>query len=113
MCYVCQNSGGVCSQSQRLRRRATMCCSGMDNNLFVPRGSSFKSTVVPGVRESNQYRLKGLHMQAIANISRLTKDREQITPQGMQIQRESDFKGSQWAQRKSQPSRGHLEGVYP
>jgi hypothetical protein len=75
--------------------------------LFVPRGSSFRSTVVLGVRERNLYRLKGQPIRAIASSSRLTEDREQIAPQAMQVQREqvalevvqtqreSDFRGSQ------------------
>jgi hypothetical protein len=80
--------------------------------LFVPRGSSFRSTVVLGVRESNLYRLKGQPMRAMASSSRLTEDREQIVPQAMQVQREQvalevvqtqrepDFRGSQQIQRE-------------
>jgi hypothetical protein len=88
--------------------------------LFVPRGSSFKSTVVLGVRESNLYRLKGQPMRAMANSSRVTEVREQVAPKvvqtqrepdfrgSQQIQREFDFRGSQQAQRESQPFRGSL-----
>jgi hypothetical protein len=88
--------------------------------LFVPRGSSFRSTVVLGVRERNLYRLKGQPMQAMANSSRVTEVREQVAPEVVQTQREPDFRGSQqiqrefdlrgsqWAQRESQPFRGSL-----
>jgi hypothetical protein len=44
--------------------------------LFVSRGSSFRSTMVLGVRESNLYRLKGQPIRAIASSSRQTEDRE-------------------------------------
>jgi hypothetical protein len=44
--------------------------------LFVPRRSSFRSTMVLGVREGNLYRLRGQPMRAVANRSRET-DEEQ------------------------------------
>jgi hypothetical protein len=56
--------------------------------LFVPRGSSFISVMVFGVRGSNLYRLNGHPIQTIAKNSRVTVDREQRAPLAMQVQRE-------------------------
>ena len=45
--------------------------------MIKPRGSSSDATTVLGVRERNQYRLKGKPMRAMASI-RVTKNNEQI-----------------------------------
>jgi hypothetical protein len=67
MCYGCQNSGGVFSQSHRLRRRVYHILFQEGHVLFVPRRSSFKSTVVLGVREGNLYRLRGQPMHVVTS----------------------------------------------
>jgi len=59
--------------------------------LFVPRGSSFRSTMVLGVRESNLYRMKGQPMRAMVSSSKVTMVRERVPPEIVQIQRESDL----------------------
>jgi hypothetical protein len=59
--------------------------------LFVPKGSSFKSTVVLVVRESNLYRLKGQPMRAMANSSRVIKVGEKVALEVVQTQRESGY----------------------
>jgi hypothetical protein len=86
--------------------------------LFVPKGSSFKSSVVLGVRESNLYRIKGQPMRTMANSSRVIDVKEQVALKfvetqreldfrgSQQIQREFDFRGTQETQRESQPLRG-------
>jgi len=74
--------------------------------LFVPRGSSFISVVVLGVRESNLYRLKGQPMRTMANSSNVIVVREQVAPEVVQTQREPNFRGSQQIQRESMGSEG-------
>jgi hypothetical protein len=44
--------------------------------LLVPRRSSFRSTVVLGVREGNLYRLRGQPMSVVASRSRETDEEE-------------------------------------
>jgi hypothetical protein len=48
--------------------------------LFVPRRSSFISTMVLGVREGNLYRSRGQPMRAVASRSRETDEEEQVVP---------------------------------
>jgi hypothetical protein len=44
MCYGCQNSGGVFSQSQKIERKGYHILFRDGQVLFVPRRSSFRST---------------------------------------------------------------------
>jgi hypothetical protein len=48
--------------------------------LFVPKQSSFRSTVVLGVRHGNLYRLRGHPMRVVASNSRETDEEEQVSP---------------------------------
>jgi hypothetical protein len=48
--------------------------------LLVPRRSSFRSTVVLGVREGNLYRLRGHPMGVVANRRRETEEEEKVAP---------------------------------
>jgi hypothetical protein len=73
--------------------------------LIKPRGSISKTTNVLGVRERNLYRLKGQPMQAMAH-SKVAMNKEQVDPKVVQTQRESNFRGSQQAQRESASSKG-------
>jgi hypothetical protein len=56
--------------------------------LFVPKGSSFISAMVLGVRECNLYRLRGQHMCVVATSSRETVEEEQLAPLVAQVQKE-------------------------
>jgi hypothetical protein len=81
----------------------------------VPRGYSFRSVVVLGVKESNPYRLKGQPMRAMASSSKVTKVKEQVTLKVVQTRRELDFRRSQQIQSLSDLRRrvNHSEGIYP
>jgi hypothetical protein len=48
--------------------------------LFFLKGSSVRSTMLLGVRESNLYRLKGQPIRAIASNNRLKEDMEHRAP---------------------------------
>jgi hypothetical protein len=80
MCYGFHNTGGVSSQSRRLRERTITYYFEMDRCLFVPRQSSFRSTMILGVREGNLYRLRGHPMRVVTNRSRGTNEEEQVAP---------------------------------
>jgi hypothetical protein len=78
MSYGFQNSKGVCSESQRLRRRGFDVLFEDGQALIKPRGSSSNIVVDFGVRESNLYRLKGQPMQAMAS-SKVIENKEPIS----------------------------------
>jgi hypothetical protein len=57
-----------------------MYCFEMDRYCLCPDGSSFRSTMVLGVREGNLYRLRGHPMSVVASRSRETDEEEQVAP---------------------------------
>jgi hypothetical protein len=75
----------VCSQSQRLRRRATIYCSGMDRCYLCLEDLASGHQCSFELKRATLYKVKGQAVRAIASSSRQTKDREQIAPQAMQV----------------------------
>jgi hypothetical protein len=83
--------------------------------LLVPRRTSFRSTMVLGVREGNLYRLRGQPMGAMASRGRETEEEEQVVPPEVrqmappvaQVQREPEFRGRRpsGSRREEQPPR--------
>jgi hypothetical protein len=61
--------------------------------------------MILGVRESNLYRLKGQPMRLMAS-NKVAMNKEQVASKIVQKQRESNFRGSQQAQRESASSEG-------